>query len=221
MNYFIVKGHKELAESMARESGTAPPVDLQSIEVRMRIRKALMEGDVDAAIAHIMESDPMLLKKDQDLHFALHVQKLAEMLRCRLTPPEEKKEDDTTGSETTESKILAFARKELTLGEDTGTQGEKDGRSQSLKVVEEAMTLMVLGPTAAAAKATRQGGGRGVANGCKERYGLLDFSRRAATADRVNASILRSQGHDPQPVLQSICKRLRATEAELAKEMML
>ena len=83
MNYLVIKGHKEVAECLARESGAAPPVDLTTIEARMHVRRALMAGEVDVAMAHVRESDPRLLEKDKGLAFALRMQKLVEMIRRR------------------------------------------------------------------------------------------------------------------------------------------
>ena len=46
MEYLIVEGHKEAAESFMEESGTAAGVDLESVGERMAIRNAVESGDV-------------------------------------------------------------------------------------------------------------------------------------------------------------------------------
>ncbi len=220
MNYLVIKGHKHVAECLSRESGAVPPVDLKTIEVRMHVRRALMAGEVDVAMAYIAKCDPRLLEREKGLAFALKLQKLVEMIRRRV----EQREGGKEGEEADDDEaILSFARDELApWGE--AQEGEGGGKGEGLQVLEEAMTLLVFGSAAAggASGANGGGGGGGGGGGEEERGGggLLDLSRRAATADRVNAAILQSQGQDSEPVLPRLLRRLRAAEEELATEMM-
>jgi hypothetical protein len=211
MNYLVIKGHKEVAECLSRESGAAPPVDLTTIEARMHVRRALMAGEVDVAMAHVIESDPRLLEKDKGLTFALKVQKLVEMIRRRV----EQREGGMEGEDEDEDDeaILAFARQELAPWGQAQEVGGEKGRGEGLRILEEAMTLLVFGPVATGAAPDGKGGG-------EAEDSLLDLSRRATTADRVNAAILQSQGQDSEPMLPGLLRKLRAAEVELATEMM-
>ena len=71
----------EAAEAFARESGTAPGVDLGAITDRMAIRKAMQAGDVDGAMARVKELDPSLLTEREPLLFHLQQQRLIELIR--------------------------------------------------------------------------------------------------------------------------------------------
>lgn len=217
MNYLVIKGDKHVAECLTRESGAVPPVDLKTIEERMNVRKALIAGEVDAAMAHIAKCDPRLLEREQGLAFTLKLQKLVEMIRRRM----EQREGGMEGEGADDDEvILSYAREELApWGE--AEEGGGGGKGENLQALEEAMTLLVFGTAAFGAAPGAKGGKEG-RRGEEERGtgDLLDLSRRTATADRVNAAILQSQGQDSEPVLPRLLRKLRAAEDELASEMM-
>ncbi|OLY83775.1 Glucose-induced degradation protein 8-like protein [Smittium mucronatum] len=81
MEYLVIEGYKDAAENFIAETGGTSPVDLDSIEDRMRIRALLQAGDVASAIAQINEIDPLLLELNPRLFFALKQQQLIELVR--------------------------------------------------------------------------------------------------------------------------------------------
>jgi hypothetical protein len=122
----------------------------------------------------------------KELFFKLQVQKLVEMVR------EGKVEE-----------ALAFARAELAvLGE--SEEGIGGGGEERLKILEEAMTLLVFGA------AGRGGGGGG-------EKGLLDLAHRASLANEANAAILQSQGQDSEPVLVDLVRQWQVMVEEMSK----
>ncbi|CAM9906374.1 unnamed protein product [Sphacelaria rigidula] len=81
MNYLIVEGYRDAAAHFLEESGTQPKVDLRTIEDRVAIRKAIMDGDVVQAMNLANEMDPMMLDSDRTLRFGLLKQRLLELVR--------------------------------------------------------------------------------------------------------------------------------------------
>lgn len=58
MDYLVIEGYKDAADSFSKESGLKPFVDSDSILNRMIIRGAIQRGDVDDAIGRVNELDP-------------------------------------------------------------------------------------------------------------------------------------------------------------------
>ncbi len=58
MDYLVIEGYKDAAESFANEAGISPQVDLQSIGNRMTVRSAIQRGDIEEAIGRANELDP-------------------------------------------------------------------------------------------------------------------------------------------------------------------
>ncbi|KAI8988749.1 CTLH/CRA C-terminal to lish motif domain-containing protein [Pilobolus umbonatus] len=81
MNYLIVEGYKDAAEQFSSESGLAPTVDLQSIQERMDIRRAIQSGDIDTAIDLVNDLNPEILDTNPKLFFHLQQQRLIEYIR--------------------------------------------------------------------------------------------------------------------------------------------
>ncbi|KAJ8951784.1 hypothetical protein NQ318_019757 [Aromia moschata] len=71
MNYLVTEGFKEAAEKFQQESGIIPSVELHSLDDRIRIRDAIMNGRVQEATAFINQLHPELLDNDRYLYFHL------------------------------------------------------------------------------------------------------------------------------------------------------
>lgn len=69
----IAEGFKEAAEKFQQESGIAPSVNLHSLDDRMRIRDAIMNGRIEEATTLINQLHAELLDNDRHLYFHLQV----------------------------------------------------------------------------------------------------------------------------------------------------
>ncbi|KAF9292544.1 hypothetical protein BGZ68_003450 [Mortierella alpina] len=58
MNYLIIEGFKDAAEKFSQESGTKPPVNLESIQDRMVVRTAIQRGQIEEAIERVNDLNP-------------------------------------------------------------------------------------------------------------------------------------------------------------------
>mmetsp|Transcript_27558 Transcript_27558/g.27242 ORF Transcript_27558/g.27242 Transcript_27558/m.27242 type:complete len:194 (+) Transcript_27558:94-675(+) len=81
MNYLVLEGYKTAAEQFRTESGTEPGVELSTLEDRMKIRNAIMKGQIEEAIDMINVSNPSLLQQNQSLFFNLRLQRLIEYIK--------------------------------------------------------------------------------------------------------------------------------------------
>ncbi|KAL7750002.1 Glucose-induced degradation complex subunit [Sorochytrium milnesiophthora] len=81
MNYLVIEGYKDAAQSFSAESGVAPSVDLSSIQDRMLIRNAVQSGNIDEAIERVNDLDPEILDTNPHLYFRLQQQKMIEHIR--------------------------------------------------------------------------------------------------------------------------------------------
>ncbi|EFA03726.1 glucose-induced degradation protein 8 homolog [Tribolium castaneum] len=81
MNYLVTEGFKEAAEKFQQESGVVPAVDLHSLDDRISIRDAIMNGKIQEATALINQLHPELLDNDRYLYFHLQQQHLIELIR--------------------------------------------------------------------------------------------------------------------------------------------
>ena len=83
MEYLIVEGHKEAAESFMEESGTAAGVDLESVGERMAIRNAVESGDVEQALKRVRRLEPPdILDTNPELRFRMQQLMTIEMIRA-------------------------------------------------------------------------------------------------------------------------------------------
>lgn len=60
MNYLISRGYPRTAEKFAKEANMKLPVEEESIESRVEIRKAIHAGDIDTAINRINDFNPQV-----------------------------------------------------------------------------------------------------------------------------------------------------------------
>lgn len=75
--YVFLEGFKEAAEKFQIESGVNPTVDLNSLDNRIHIRDAIMNGRIQEATALVNQLHPELLDNDRYLYFHLQVCLLA------------------------------------------------------------------------------------------------------------------------------------------------
>lgn len=64
MDYLISEGYPRAAEKFAKEANMQLPVEEESIQARVEIRKAIHAGDIDTAINKINDLNPQV-----SLHF--------------------------------------------------------------------------------------------------------------------------------------------------------
>lgn len=81
MNYLVTEGFKEAAEKFQEESGVCPSVELNSLDERIRIREAIINGRMQEATALINQLHPELLDNDRYLYFHLQQLHLIELIR--------------------------------------------------------------------------------------------------------------------------------------------
>lgn len=81
MDYLVIEGHKEAAETFRAESATTASIDLETIADRRSIRMAMERGDVAQAVAHATRLSPELLSGNPELSFRVHQQQLIELIR--------------------------------------------------------------------------------------------------------------------------------------------
>lgn len=81
MDYLVTEGFKEAADKFRLEAGVVPPVPLDSLDERIRIRDCLQEGRVLEAVALLNGLRPELLDNDRCLLFHLRQQHLIELIR--------------------------------------------------------------------------------------------------------------------------------------------
>jgi hypothetical protein len=81
MNYLVTEGFKEAADKFRVESGVEPCMELSLLDNRIRIREAVLAGQIQAAIAMINDLYPELLDNNRLLCFHLQQQQLIELIR--------------------------------------------------------------------------------------------------------------------------------------------
>lgn len=105
MNYLVMAGYKEAADSFERETGLEANVTKKWMDERISIREALSAGEIPAAIDKVNDLDPGLLEENPQIYFHLQQQQLIEMIR----------QEDLEGA-------VQFAQSELaSWGEDNPT----------------------------------------------------------------------------------------------------
>lgn len=58
MDYFVVEGHRDAAKRLGESTGIQPGVDLSSMQARIEICNALLQGNVISAIETINDLNP-------------------------------------------------------------------------------------------------------------------------------------------------------------------
>ena len=85
MDYLIIEGHKEAAESFMEESGTDAGVDLATVGQRMAIRSAVESGNVSEALERVKQLDLPIFESNPDLNFRMLQLAVVEMIRSGNT----------------------------------------------------------------------------------------------------------------------------------------
>lgn len=87
MEYLVKEGYVEAAHhfSKSRQTTSACAFDLEGIEERQAIRRAIQVGDIDVAVGLIIDHEPLLLEQRPDLHFHLLLQSAIEYVRMGRT----------------------------------------------------------------------------------------------------------------------------------------
>lgn len=83
MNYLVTEGFKEAADKFRAESGVEPCSDLSTLDDRIKVREAVLSGNIQVAIALVNELYPELLDSDRLLCFHLQQQHLIELIRSK------------------------------------------------------------------------------------------------------------------------------------------
>jgi glucose-induced degradation protein 8 len=60
MDYLISEGYPRAAEKFAKEANLQLPMDEESIQARVEIRRAIHAGDIDTAIDKINDLNPQV-----------------------------------------------------------------------------------------------------------------------------------------------------------------
>ncbi|OAL54354.1 hypothetical protein IQ07DRAFT_583651 [Pyrenochaeta sp. DS3sAY3a] len=81
MDYLVSEGYPRAAEKFAKEANIQIPLEEESIQSRVEIRRAIHAGDIDTAITKINDLNPQILDTDPALHFALLRLQLIELIR--------------------------------------------------------------------------------------------------------------------------------------------
>lgn len=81
MNYLVLEGYKTAAEQFRCESGTETGVELSTLDERMKIRDAIMRGQIEEAIDMINHLDSGILVNNPTLFFGLRLQRLIEYIK--------------------------------------------------------------------------------------------------------------------------------------------
>merc|ERR1711935_826146 len=117
LNYLFTEGYKDAAEQLANEANMEPTTNLTSIDDRMRIRKAVENGNIQTAIELVNEHNPEILDTEPVLIFHLQKQRLLEIIRTGET-----------------GKALTFAQEELAP--------QAEDNPNLLEELEQTMTLL-------------------------------------------------------------------------------
>jgi len=181
------------------------PVDLEYIELRMRIRNAIQKGDIVEAIERINDLNPEILDNNPSLLFHLQQQRLIELIRQgriadalvfaqqELAPRGEENPVFLAELEKT-MVLLAFdLPNSKTISNESSS---KSSRSKDKSTEEVIWSSNVLPPS------------------MRE---LLHPEQRRRTALEVNAAILSSQSYSPTPKLPGLVRMLAWGESMLSE----
>lgn len=81
MNFLVIEGYRDAAESFAKETGVDPGVKLEVLTERTKIRTAIQSGEIEHAIEQVNDLNPELLDSNPKLIFHLKQQRLIELIR--------------------------------------------------------------------------------------------------------------------------------------------
>ena len=81
MNYLLMEGHKEAAETFCKESGTQMNVPTSHIEERIQVRDAVCSGRVAEAIALVNELESSIFDSNKAVYVNMLKQQLVEIIR--------------------------------------------------------------------------------------------------------------------------------------------
>ncbi|KAK7071996.1 Glucose-induced degradation complex subunit [Halocaridina rubra] len=81
MNYLVMEGFKEAAEKFSIEANIKPPMDLDQLDERIRIRSAIQAGHFQEAMRMVTALHPEILDDNSQLYFHLQQQVLIELIR--------------------------------------------------------------------------------------------------------------------------------------------
>lgn len=81
----VSEGFKEAAEKFRQEAGVTPPVELDALDDRIRLRSLVQNGQIQEAINLVNNLYPELLDKYRYLYFRLQVGWKADCV-CILCP---------------------------------------------------------------------------------------------------------------------------------------
>jgi len=76
----VSEGFKEAAEKFRQEAGVTPPVELDALDDRIRLRSLVQNGQIQEAINLVNTLYPELLDKYRYLYFRLQVSLRAQSL---------------------------------------------------------------------------------------------------------------------------------------------
>lgn len=63
MNYLIIEGYKDAADRFSKETGIAPQIDLESVDVRRKLKGAISEGYIEEAIEKVNDLYPSVMTR--------------------------------------------------------------------------------------------------------------------------------------------------------------
>jgi len=86
LDYLIIEGYTVAARNFCSESGITCPLDFDSIDQRMKIKQAILKGDIEDGISRCNDLDPEILSMNPRLHFTLLLQRLIELIRQSRIP---------------------------------------------------------------------------------------------------------------------------------------
>lgn len=69
MDYLVSEGYPKAAERFAKEANIHPPLEEESIQARVEIRRAINAGDIDTAITKINDLNPQVRMSRSFLSF--------------------------------------------------------------------------------------------------------------------------------------------------------
>jgi len=131
MDYLVSEGYPRAAERFAKEADIQLPLDEESIQHRVEIRRAIHAGDITTAITKINDLNPQILDTDSALHFALLRLQLVELIRTC-----------TSSASSDITPALNFASSQLAPRAATNAEFLKD--------LEMTMSLLIFLPTTSA-----------------------------------------------------------------------
>ncbi|KAL7410110.1 CTLH/CRA C-terminal to lish motif domain-containing protein [Mrakia frigida] len=220
LDYLIVEGYQTAAEEFVRESGVLDSssddaaggggdekmddgegssggnkkasFDLDGIQERMSIRKAVESGRVEEAIRRVNELDSDILDLHPHLIFHLHLLHLYELL---LSSPSQPTTNGSNPSNNLSSTLLFASETLAPLALSSPSH---------LAELEDALSLLLVLPGATNSSANVGGGG-----------GLTKQQRREKVAKELNAAILEGQGRGCESKLVGVWRCLKWGEGEL------